>query len=184
MLALHVSTEPLAVSGRRALNVYLLSLGLCTLDANNPRCDLSMYFAVWYCCAALSAGLSSQNVLWEVCLISYVLDRYWSSSRHLLCVYVFCRVLRLCCLCLDLSYYVHWHAVLPRTCRTMCTGILCYPLHSSAPLTSRHLLCMHVYRVLRLCCPVPGRVVLCVPVYYATQNVSYYVYRCAVLPIA
>ena len=75
---------------------------------------------------------------------------------------------------LDASYYVYRYAVLPRTCRTMCTGILWYPLHSTwvsrvcAPLTSRHLLCVYVCRVLLLCCLVPGRVVLCVPVYCAT----------------
>ena len=57
----------------------------------------------------------------------------------------------------------------------MCTGKLCYPLHSSwvsrvgVPLTSRHLLCVYVCRVLRLCRLVPGRVVLCVPVCCATH---------------
>ena len=62
-------------------------------------------------------------------------------------------------LCLDVSYCVYRYTMLPRTYRTMCTGVLCYPLHSTldsrvcVPLTSRHLLCMYVSRALRLCCP-------------------------------
>ena len=56
-----------------------------------------------------------------------------------------------------------------------CTGVLCYPLRITwdsrvcVPLTSRHLLCVYVSRVLRLCCLVHERVVLCVPVYCATH---------------
>ena len=79
-------------------------------------------------------------------------------------------------LCLDVSYYVSRYAVLPRTCRTMCTGMMCYPLHSTwdsrgcVPLTSRHLLCVYVSRVLRL-------LPLC-------MNVPYYVYQYTVLLIA
>ena len=61
------------------------------------------------------------------------------------------------------------------TCRAMCTGMLCYPLYSTwdwrvcVSLTSRHLLCVYVCRVLRLCRLVPGRVVLCVAVCCATH---------------
>ena len=64
-----------------------------------------------------------------------------------------------CCATQNVSYYVYRYAVLLRTCRTMCTGVLCYQVHSTrdspvyVPLTSRHLLCVYVSRVLRLCCP-------------------------------
>ena len=148
---------------------------MCTLNASSPICDISMYFAVLYGCAVLSVGMSSQNVVCEVCLISYVLDMYWSSSRHLLCVY-------------DSPCAT---AVLPctRICCTMCTGMLCYP--------ERVVLCVPVYCTTH--CIVPGirgcvchllrgtcsvctlagcygcvalvyeRVILCVPVYCATH---------------
>ena len=100
-----------------------------------------------------------------VCLISYVLDSYWSSSRHLLCVYFFAVRPDCALLYLGASY----------SRRTMCTGKFCYPLHSTwvsrvgVPLTSRHLLCVYVSRVLRLCRLVPERVVLCVAVCCATH---------------
>ena len=64
------------------------------------------------------------------CLISYVVDSYWSSSRHQLCVrFAVCHG---CApLYLGASYYVYRYAVLLRTCRNICTGKLWYPLHST-----------------------------------------------------
>ena len=42
-----------------------------------------------------------------VCMISYVFDSYWSSSRHLLCVYFFAVRPGCAPLYLGASYYVY-----------------------------------------------------------------------------
>ena len=134
-----------------------------------------MYFSVWYGCTAPSVGLSFQNVLWEVCLISYVLDRYWSSSRRLLCVYVFAVCYGCASLYLDASYYVYRYAVLPRV--VLCVPVYC-GTHCIVPGFRggvRHLLrgtcSMCTFAVCYGCAA------LCL-------DVSYYVYQYTVLPIA
>ena len=72
-----------------------------------------MYFAV--CCGCVVPfvslpcyGRSSLFVLFS----SYVIDRYWSSSGHLLCVYVFDVFYGCAALCMGVSYYVYRYAVL------------------------------------------------------------------------
>ena len=60
-------------------------------------------------------------------------------------------------LCLDVSCYVYRYT--ENTLHGTWDSRICVPL------TSRHLLCMYVCRVLRRCRLVSGCVVLCVPVY-------------------
>ena len=124
-LALRALAEPMVVPSRRAIASRFMCARcvladirvVCARRKSNPRCDPCICF---YCVVRLCCFVRGLAVLWEVyficAFISYVLDRYWSNPRHLLCVRLPCAT-----------------AVLPctLTCRTMCTGILCYPLHST-----------------------------------------------------
>ena len=99
------------------------------------------------------------------------------TSRQLLSVYVFAVCYGCAALCMNVSYYVYRYIVQPRTYRTMCTFILCYLLHSTwnSRVCASHLLrgtwYVYVYAVCYGCAA------LCI-------DLSYYVYRYAVLLIA
>ena len=72
-----------------------------------------MYFAVCYGCVVpfVISPCYGRSALCGL-FSSYVLDRYWSSSRHLLCVHVFAVYYGCAALYMDVSYYVYRYGVL------------------------------------------------------------------------
>ena len=103
--------------------------------------------------------------------------------------------------CMNVAYYMYRYTVLPRTGRTMCTGILyyekrvvlCVPVLCATHCIEsgiRGCVCTFLRGTCIVCtffvcygraALVHKRVVLYVPVYCATRNVPYYLYRYIVL---
>ena len=163
--------------------------GVCRLLRGTCCVRTFHFFAVCYGCAALCLDVS-YNVP-EYCAIHCIVAGIRGCVCHLL--RGTCSVVRLFFCFVFLGGGLPCAtAVLPCawTCRTVCTGIVCYPervalcvpvycatycivpgICGSASHTSRHLLFLCVSRVLRLCCLVHECFVPCVPVYYATHRI-------------
>ena len=137
-------------------------LRLCCLVPGRVVLCVAVCYAI-HCCLPCATAV-----------LCYTLHGTWGSRvcapliRGTCSVCTFCRELRLCHLCLDLSYCVHRYAVLP-TVYYMGLAGMCATYFEERALCSVYTFC----RVLRLCHLVSGRVVLCAPVCCATHGIEF-----------